>query len=362
MSTEFWGNMPKDQGDSEKPEEMADRVVQEHDDDPDAHLDEGQSLKSHRATEIIDHRARSVVGDKINGLDDAWEGADQGTVTDFDVDEIEDTSKAWEVNEWADHWVYIPGTIETVTFRKIVSNTADTLTFAGAPIPLLAVDQVFVITKIKYFGDWIFVNNAEGAYNNRIAMTDAEDDYIEYEFVGNKIAVLLSLTEESGDVEIYIDDVLQDTISLYAEYTSRRFIRWETEFDTIPETPRVLKLVAIDDGGGNIGCELEAIDVNGVIEFSSLNIPMYTVLDDATTDADGYASFDIAPPPGYYFIGICGIGPQSLGAKTDQRPVILHELRNENYRIYFFNGKALTNFGFVFQLLVARKDAYYEES
>ena len=65
MSVEVWGLMNKSSIDPEKIEEAIDRIVQAHDDDPTAHLDDGQSLTSHRASEIIDHRAESIVNDKL---------------------------------------------------------------------------------------------------------------------------------------------------------------------------------------------------------------------------------------------------------------------------------------------------------
>jgi hypothetical protein len=60
-----WGLIPKNQTDPETIEEAINRITQSHDDDPESHLDPGQALTSHRAQEIIDHIARSVVRDKL---------------------------------------------------------------------------------------------------------------------------------------------------------------------------------------------------------------------------------------------------------------------------------------------------------
>jgi hypothetical protein len=60
-----WGNLEKSQTDPEKIEEAIERMIRDHNNDPNAHLEEGQSLQSHRAAEIIDHRARSVLRDKL---------------------------------------------------------------------------------------------------------------------------------------------------------------------------------------------------------------------------------------------------------------------------------------------------------
>jgi len=66
MAVAVWGNLAKSGVDPEKIEEAIDRIVQEHNDDPDAHLGVGQSLESHKAADIIDHLAASIVTDKIH--------------------------------------------------------------------------------------------------------------------------------------------------------------------------------------------------------------------------------------------------------------------------------------------------------
>jgi len=65
MSVETWGLMPKSQDDDETIEEAIARLISEHNENEDAHLGEGQSLNSHKASEIIDHLARSIIQDKI---------------------------------------------------------------------------------------------------------------------------------------------------------------------------------------------------------------------------------------------------------------------------------------------------------
>jgi hypothetical protein len=62
---EIWGNLPKSQTDDETIEEAIARIVDEHNDDEESHLGTGQSLQSHKASEIIDHLASSIVTDKI---------------------------------------------------------------------------------------------------------------------------------------------------------------------------------------------------------------------------------------------------------------------------------------------------------
>ena len=65
MAVEVWGLLPKSQVDNETIEEAIARLILEHSEDETAHLGAGQSLQSHKASEIIDHLINSVVADKI---------------------------------------------------------------------------------------------------------------------------------------------------------------------------------------------------------------------------------------------------------------------------------------------------------
>lgn len=60
-----WGALPRAVNDPTVIDEAIATAITAHNDDPDAHLDEDQALQSHRAAEIIDHAAESVVNDKI---------------------------------------------------------------------------------------------------------------------------------------------------------------------------------------------------------------------------------------------------------------------------------------------------------
>lgn len=65
MPSQNWGDLTKSLADSELVEEAISRLIGVHNNDPEAHLAVGQSLQSHKASEIIDHLAESVVTDKI---------------------------------------------------------------------------------------------------------------------------------------------------------------------------------------------------------------------------------------------------------------------------------------------------------
>lgn len=66
VSPYAWGAMYKSQIDNEKIEEAINRLIAEHESDSDSHLGAGKSLEAHRASEIIDHPAGSILADKVS--------------------------------------------------------------------------------------------------------------------------------------------------------------------------------------------------------------------------------------------------------------------------------------------------------
>lgn len=64
-TTITWGSLLKSQISAEKIEEAIARMIQLHENDANAHIEEGESLQSHKASEIIDHLANSIIADKM---------------------------------------------------------------------------------------------------------------------------------------------------------------------------------------------------------------------------------------------------------------------------------------------------------
>lgn len=65
MTLPLWGLLQRSQDDPETIEEAIERIVQEHNADPESHLQEGESLESHKTEDVIDHPPGSVLFDKI---------------------------------------------------------------------------------------------------------------------------------------------------------------------------------------------------------------------------------------------------------------------------------------------------------
>jgi hypothetical protein len=65
MAQQTWSLIPKSQTDDETIEQAIARLILEHEADEASHLGAGESLQSHKAAEIIDHLAESIIEDKI---------------------------------------------------------------------------------------------------------------------------------------------------------------------------------------------------------------------------------------------------------------------------------------------------------
>lgn len=82
----IWAGLERANNDPTTIDQAIAEAVAAHDDNPDAHLGDGQSLQSHRASEIIDHRAESIVNDKIRTSARAWVAiVDPASEIDFDT-------------------------------------------------------------------------------------------------------------------------------------------------------------------------------------------------------------------------------------------------------------------------------------
>lgn len=66
MSLPLWGQLEKAQDDPQTIEQAIAQAIIEHENDPEAHLGEGESLQSHKSELVIDHPATSIVPDKFS--------------------------------------------------------------------------------------------------------------------------------------------------------------------------------------------------------------------------------------------------------------------------------------------------------
>ncbi len=113
MALDIWGDKPKSQIDAITIDEEIAALIQAHEDDEDAHLEMGESLQSHKASEIIDHLAYSVLRDKL-----AFDR--------FTIDTVFESIDAWSTSGN----VYIAG-INALAVATAASLNAEAYAYIG---------------------------------------------------------------------------------------------------------------------------------------------------------------------------------------------------------------------------------------
>jgi hypothetical protein len=71
-------------------------------------------------------------------------------------------------------------------------------------------------TGISYTGSFSYSNNrGVGDYNNDVHYTTASGAYFQYTFTGTVVDLITEMYTDEGNMDIYIDDVLQQTVNCY---------------------------------------------------------------------------------------------------------------------------------------------------
>ncbi len=151
-----WGTLPKASDDPTVIDAAIAAAISAHNDNPDSHLGAGQSLQSHRASEIIDHLASSVVADKFT---------DRQMMFLFNFETLDD----WTVSAFLSS-IGFPGCI---IGTDDVLNDEATLIAASSGLPsffdvsknlLFQVNaRVDVATDVEFYLDWgVYSDNMVG--------------------------------------------------------------------------------------------------------------------------------------------------------------------------------------------------------
>lgn len=142
MSIETWGMLPKSQESNQTIEERIAEMIAEHEADPEAHTGENESLEAHRANEILDHRAGSIVADKISP-------DEVKIVTIFETD----TGWQWDGYQKVKTFPGIIFRTNTTNNNSFVFYTEENLAFNSADITKMMLFQVSALLDINNAGD-----------------------------------------------------------------------------------------------------------------------------------------------------------------------------------------------------------------
>ena len=358
MSAEVWGQMPKSSEDAEKVEEAIDRVVGEHNDDPTSHLGPTQALQSHRASEIIDHAARSIVGDKINTVEDVGKSIYEGVVTDAGDAYIEDSSKEWEPDSLIGHYALVLTGDFKWTGIRIIGNTATILTLDNWNETWWAIGDGYAVTALTGVGDEWFGTYSILSFNGWTAISSTLNDSIERDFTCNGITILGQTGPSKGKFDVYIDDVFEETVDLYADADQWRVRVWEKTWETY-ET-RNIKIVVLHEKNPSAtfyNVCIEGFDVNGTIAFPGLSTGVYVFKDDLTLNSNGYVAQAITPPDGYGIIAPIGWYTNGHNSSVVAVPKIQLSPLGASWNLYLDDGQANTTFTVMITFLVYKYEA-----
>ena len=92
-----WGSLPESQISAKTITEAINEAIVAHEEDPTAHLGDGESLQQHKNNEIIDHPAQSIVADKMS-VTNAYSILSLGIVSTADLDNLTATGDSFGIN------------------------------------------------------------------------------------------------------------------------------------------------------------------------------------------------------------------------------------------------------------------------
>jgi hypothetical protein len=316
-------------------------------------------MQSHRASEIIDHVARSIVGDKINALEDAAKAGFIGVVDEVFADGVTCVGADWVTNEWVGHQVYWPDDYGDMHPGLITSNTTNRLYFTWEDEQLECEGWPIAVT-LATFIEPIYLSYAyEPTFNNRAVRLNGTGAAIQRILTCNQVAIIASISSDCGKVDVYIDDVLTATVDLYSAVGMGMVRVWELAFETLTE--RTIKVVRRSDknaASSGYRCDINGLDVNGVVSVSSLSIATRAVVNNITTNANGYGFGNISQPDGYYIIGILGWNSTGKNSPTVATPKVFIYPFAGYFRVDIDDGQPNTTFGITTYLLIAKSDPW----
>ena len=210
-----WGQLQKAQDDSETIEEAIARFVDEHNDEPQSHLSDGQSLHNHSHENVIDHPAFSVPQEKLS-------------LTDSAIDYIFTNGSAWDTDGT------FSDTDQSVAAYSLLVDDDDpgrailyTSDFIGQSPDITGVDYSFsqllsnfnqLNSVLDILFGWGFSDDLGEGITDGLYFRYSDDELTgEYKFGSTTLttaALAVSSSVLSGAFAIYVDYVAE-SVSFY---------------------------------------------------------------------------------------------------------------------------------------------------
>jgi len=292
MSVETWGLLSKSQIDNETIEEAIARLIQAHEDDPNAHVETGESLESHKASVIIDHAVNSIVEDIIKDAE-----------------------------------------VTSIKMRNVIDDRDG---------------------SVAYTGSWAEQTVGVNFFATR-NISNTPTDYFEITFDGDYIGLFIETAASCGKVDISVDAGAPDTIDLFTSYAQARKLVWSTSgLGAGPHTLKCEIRADKNASATDYNCPFDAYttDPGEALKLQHMGLELYAYSTAQLTDANGYKKFTISTPAGYSVVQIVGmrLSEADMGDADTTDPKLAWRGTN----CYLYNGKINTTFVTTVTLLISK--------
>ena len=165
---------------------------------------------------------------------------------------------------------YADGTVLPVTLQAMVAlkNTIKSTVIDGNNFYNDTYNQ------ITYSGSWSYSNSRGFAdFNDDVHSTTTNGDYCEFSFTGNGIDLYSEKNNDQGDMDIYIDNVFQSTVSCYNGSRLTNQIIFQTSLPIGAHTLKAVKKSGqymVLDGYMVLNHVATALNVNSISSLSDL--------------------------------------------------------------------------------------------
>lgn len=394
MSTDIWGALPKAQDDSTTIDQAIATAILNHDNDSDAHLENGQSLQSHRASEIIDHEAESIVNDKIAQIARAYTAIVK--IPDFDLEDCYFP----DVSYWDDTYSIVGSlTIPQILGRSVSDADASYFTtktdFFEVGIPVLPAGKkiykmtVHVRARVSGYSGLdssISISDPDGAQNYNFVVNSTWQDYsqdiyfwidMDDNWVSIDQAILnirlvnLNFTPASGDPtkDILNVSLMYLTLSVVSDYDSEDFFCLKDAIDYVNGLGGGLIFIkngtyycgkTICNPGSYVSIEGESLDgvnLNFNAGFAGISLgagitPLYTAGTMTLTQGSANVAFS-----GVTLTSANTVGKYLLNAKTGHFYLITAWIDSTHVTIEFtYQGQTTASLSYLIMPLLVENE------
>jgi len=208
-------------------------------------------------------------------------------------------------------------------------------------------------SSIVYTGTWVQQSAGTLLGGTRMESSTINDFFV-ISFTGSSIGIFFEKGGNVGKLDIYIDDVFQETVDLFSASLFIRSIVYSTK--TLTTGAHTLKGIIVTKNVSSLG---QGVALQGYtlfphdgIKMEQLSADVYVYGLTMLTDANGYKKTSISTPTGYasYHIISVKLSDAVMEDATLNDPITAWRVTE----IYLYNGAASTSYTVSVTLLISK--------